>query len=134
VHQVVPRLKPGGRKKLCDGLEAQNAILLFRWFTGFTDKRKLLFIFKEIFYSFSSYKIAEGIFFYLAGRRQPGKNTSLRQNNWGFPAARPVVFTESVSPDSVKENQLSVLSASAVKIIQTKTLLGSISSHPFYGW
>jgi hypothetical protein len=54
VHQVVPRLKPGGRKKLCDGLEAQDAILLYRWFAGFTDKRKLFF--KEIFYSFSSYK------------------------------------------------------------------------------
>ena len=58
---------------------------------------------------------AEGIFFYLAGRRQPGKNTSLRQNNWGFSAVRPVVFTESVSPDSVKERQLSVLRDSAVK-------------------
>jgi len=66
---------------------------------------------------------AEGMFFYLAGRRQPGKNTRLRQNNWRLLAARPVVFTESVftplnakpiylgSPDSVKQNQLSVLSA-----------------------
>jgi len=70
VHQVVPRLKPGGRKKLCDGLEAQNAILLFRWFTGFTDKRKLLFIFKEIFYSFSSYKCAEKKFLWRIGRYQ----------------------------------------------------------------
>ncbi len=65
-------------------------------------------------------EIAEGIFFYLAGRRQPGKNTSLRQNNWGFPAVRLVVFSESVSPDSEKEKQLSVLSVSAVKIIQAK--------------
>ena len=41
--QVVPRLKPGGRKKLCDGFETQDTILLFRHFDGFTDKRKLLF-------------------------------------------------------------------------------------------
>ena len=31
---------------------------------------------------------AEGLFFYLAGRRQPGKNTSLRQNNWRKPTQR----------------------------------------------
>ena len=43
LDQVVPRLKPGGRKKLCDGLGTQDAILLFRHFGGFTDKRKLLF-------------------------------------------------------------------------------------------
>ena len=43
LDQVVPRLKPGGRKKLCDGFETQAAILLFRHFDGFTDKRKLLF-------------------------------------------------------------------------------------------
>ena len=94
-------------------------------------------------------EIAEGIFFYLAGRRQPGKNTSLRQNNWGFPAARPVVFTESVftllnakpiylgSPDSEKEKQLSVLSVSAVKIIQAKNSDSSVNSvrekDPFRG-
>jgi len=72
-------------------------------------------------------KIAEGIFFYLAGRRQPGKNTSLRQNNWCFPADRPVIFTESVSPDSVKERQLSVLSAFAVKIIQAKNAGNSMN-------
>ena len=40
MHQVVPRLKPGGMKKLHDGLEAQDTILLFRHFDGFTDKRK----------------------------------------------------------------------------------------------
>jgi len=58
---------------------------------------------------------AERLFFYLAGKRQPGKNTGLWQNNCRLPAARPVVFTESVSPDSIKENQLSVIRASAVK-------------------
>jgi hypothetical protein len=41
--QVVPRLRPGGRKKLWDGFETQEMILLFRHFEGFTDKRKLLF-------------------------------------------------------------------------------------------
>ena len=41
--QVVPRLKPGGRKKLRDGFETQDTVLLFRHFEGFTDKRKLLF-------------------------------------------------------------------------------------------
>ncbi len=29
MHQVNPRFKPGGRKKLCDGLVAQDATLLF---------------------------------------------------------------------------------------------------------
>jgi hypothetical protein len=43
LDQVVPRLKPGGREKLSDGLETQDTILLFRHFDGFTDKRKLLF-------------------------------------------------------------------------------------------
>ena len=43
LDQVVPRLKPGGRKKLRDGFETQDTILLFRHFEGFTDKRKLLF-------------------------------------------------------------------------------------------
>ena len=73
-------------------------------------------------------EISEGIFFYLAGRRQPGKNTSLRQNNCGFPAVRLVVFSESVSPDSEKEKQLSVLSVSAVKIIQAKNSDNSVNS------
>jgi len=71
---------------------------------------------------------AERLFFYLAGRRQPGKNTSLRQNNWGFPAVSLVVFSESVSPDSEKEKQLSVLSVSAVKIIQAKNSGNSVNS------
>jgi len=70
-------------------------------------------------------KIAEGIFFYLAGRRQPGKNTSLRQNNCGSPAARPVVFTESVSPDSVKTTQPT--QRLAVKIIQAKNAGNSVT-------
>ncbi len=43
MDQVVPRLRPGGRKKLSDGFETQGTILLFRHFDGFTDKRKLLF-------------------------------------------------------------------------------------------
>ena len=63
-------------------------------------------------------------------RRQPGKNTSLRHNNWGFPAVRRVVFSESVSPDSEKERQLSVLSASAVKL---QTLSGSYQAIHFTG-
>ena len=29
MHQVNPRFKPGGRKKLCDGLVAQDTTLLF---------------------------------------------------------------------------------------------------------
>jgi len=43
LDQVVPRLRPGGMKKLRDGLETQDAILLFRHSDGFTDKRKLKF-------------------------------------------------------------------------------------------
>jgi len=43
LHPVVPRLKPGGRKKLCDGLEAQDTTLLFRHIDSFTERRKLLF-------------------------------------------------------------------------------------------
>ena len=39
LHQVIPRLKPGGRKKLRDGLEAQGTILLFRHNDSFTEKR-----------------------------------------------------------------------------------------------
>jgi len=41
VHHVIPRLKPGGRKKLPHGLEAQGGNLLFRHVDGFTEKRKL---------------------------------------------------------------------------------------------
>jgi hypothetical protein len=40
LHQVIPRLKPGGRKKLRDGLEAQDTILLFRHDDSFTEKRQ----------------------------------------------------------------------------------------------
>jgi len=46
------------------------------------------------------------------------KKKGLRQSNSAFTAVRPVVFTESVSPDSVKEIQLSVLRVSAVKMKQ----------------
>ena len=30
MHQVIPRLSPDGRKKLCDGLEAHGTNLLFQ--------------------------------------------------------------------------------------------------------
>jgi len=43
LDQVVPRLRPGGMKKLRDGFKTQGAILLSRHFDGFTDKRKLYF-------------------------------------------------------------------------------------------
>ncbi|PXF57785.1 MAG: hypothetical protein C4B58_08830 [Deltaproteobacteria bacterium] len=39
VHQIIPRLKPGGRKKLCDRLKAQGRILLIRHDDSFTEKK-----------------------------------------------------------------------------------------------
>jgi hypothetical protein len=43
VHQVVPRLKPGGRKILKSGLAAQGTFLLFQPITDFTEIKKLIF-------------------------------------------------------------------------------------------
>ncbi len=43
VHQVVPRLKPGGRKILKSGLAAQGTFLLFQQITDFTEIKKLIF-------------------------------------------------------------------------------------------
>jgi len=41
VYQVVPRLKPGGRKTLKSGLEAQGTYLLFQYFNNdFTEVNK----------------------------------------------------------------------------------------------
>jgi hypothetical protein len=43
VHQVVPRLKPGGKKILKSGLVAQGTFLLFQQITDFTEMKKLFF-------------------------------------------------------------------------------------------
>ena len=43
VRQVVPRLKPGGRKILKSGLAAQGTSLLFHQITDFTEIKKLIF-------------------------------------------------------------------------------------------
>jgi len=43
MHQVNPRFKPGGRKKLCDGLEAHDATLLFHQIDRFYRKKKAVF-------------------------------------------------------------------------------------------
>jgi len=41
MHLLNPRFLPGGRKKLRDGLEAHNTILLFlQDYIDFTDQRK----------------------------------------------------------------------------------------------
>jgi len=37
MHHVIPRLKPGGRKKLRHGLEAQGGYLLSPQVNGFTE-------------------------------------------------------------------------------------------------
>jgi hypothetical protein len=42
-HHVIPRLKPGGRKTLRDGLEAQGTFLLFHQENSFTEKNKKFF-------------------------------------------------------------------------------------------
>jgi hypothetical protein len=43
MRQVVPRLKPGGRKILKSGLAAQGTSLLFHQITDFTEIKKLIF-------------------------------------------------------------------------------------------
>ena len=75
--QVVPRLKPGGRKKLCDGFETQDTILLFRHFEGFTDKRKLLFQ-RTISFTLiiQDTEVTEGFDFLPIGRRRWAKINS----------------------------------------------------------
>ena len=50
-ENVIPRLLPGGRKKLHDGLLAQGRILLFRHFKYFTEKKKLFINFANYIYS-----------------------------------------------------------------------------------
>jgi len=78
LDQVVPRLKPGGRKKLCDGFETQDTILLFRHFDGFTDKRKLLFQ-RTILFTLiiQGTEDTEDISFFPIGRRRWAKSTLL---------------------------------------------------------
>jgi len=49
LYHVIPRLKPGGRKNLPHGLQAQGTNLLFRHFDSLTDKRKLLIYFQRTF-------------------------------------------------------------------------------------
>ncbi|MGA3209282.1 MAG: hypothetical protein ABSE05_15855, partial [Syntrophales bacterium] len=50
VHQVIPRLKPGGRKILSNGLEDRGSCLLFRQdTTGFTKRKRPLIISSLIF-------------------------------------------------------------------------------------
>jgi len=44
MHQVNPRLKPGGRKKLRYGLVAQHEILLFHQLDWFYRKKKAVLL------------------------------------------------------------------------------------------
>jgi hypothetical protein len=81
LDQVVPRLRPGGRKKLRDGFETQGTVLLFRHFDGFTVKRKLLFQ-RTILFTLiiQGTEITEGFSFFAhpAGSGMGKKNTALR--------------------------------------------------------
>jgi len=75
LDQVVPRLRPGGRKKLCDGFEAQDTILLFRHFDGFTDKRKLK-LSKNIYTYFQHTRAQRYFFLFIVGERPTMNNQS----------------------------------------------------------
>ena len=44
MHQVNPQFKPGGRKKLRDGLAAHDATLLFNQTDGFYRKKKAVLL------------------------------------------------------------------------------------------
>ena len=44
MHQVNPQLRPGGRKKLRDGLGAQAVSLLFHQIDGFYRKKKAILL------------------------------------------------------------------------------------------
>jgi hypothetical protein len=65
VHQVIPRLKPGGRKTLSNGLEDLGCHLLFRQdTTGFTERKRTLIISSLIYqytrmYIFQNYRMLD---------------------------------------------------------------------------